>query len=203
MYVLDPYSPIYSTLDQSNSDPFDISTTNNNYPNGLFYRFTNEGKLYFYDNYGNPVSIQEYDVILVTYYVKLFTNAQINNALYLALQAINAQPGLNKIYSVVSTPFWYDQTLVSGATYYLLRQLLVGLNSRERRLLVQDPEQGGFDAINSLKDTAKMYQEEFNELLKKLPIAKRPTMGSISVPEYSMPGSRTRLYRQLFTTSQN
>jgi hypothetical protein len=187
-------------LDQSNSDPFDISTTNNNYPNGLFYRFTNEGKLYFYDNYGNPVSIQEYDVILVTYYVKLFTNAQINNALYLALQAINAQPGLNKIYSVASTPFWYDQALVSGATYYLLRQLLVGLNSRERRLLVQDPEQGGFDAINSLKDTAKMYQEEFNELLKKLPIAKRPTMGSISVPEYAMPGSRTRLFRALWTS---
>jgi hypothetical protein len=200
MYVLSPYTPIYSTLDQSNSDPFDIATTNNNYPNGLFYRFTNEGKLYFYDNYGNPVSVQEYDVILVTYYVKLFTNAQINNALYMALQAINAQPGLNKIYSVASTPFWYDQTLVSGATYYLLRQLLVGLNSRERRLLVQDPEQGGFDAINSLKDTAKMYQEEFNELLKKLPIAKRPTMGSISVPEYAMPGGRSRLYRALWTS---
>jgi hypothetical protein len=65
---------------------------------------------------------------------------------------------------------------------------------------VQDPEQGGFDAINSLKDTAKMYQEEFNELLKKLPIAKRPTMGSISVPEYALPGGRSRLYRSLWTS---
>ena len=198
MFVLSPYVPIYSTLDQSNNDPFDIAVTNNNYPNGLFYRFTNEGKLYFYDNAGNPTSVQEYDVILVTYYVKLFTNAQINNALYLALQAINAQPGLNKIYSVKSTPFWYDQALVSGATYYLLRQLLVGLNSRERRLLVQDPDQGSFDAISSLKDTAKMYQEEFNELLKKLPIARRPSIGSISVPEYAIPGGRSRMFRQIW-----
>ena len=65
----------------------------------------------------------------------MFTNTQINNALYLALQAINAQPGTNKYSSVAAVPYWYDQALVSGATYYLIRQLIVGLNQRERRLL--------------------------------------------------------------------
>jgi hypothetical protein len=38
-----------------------------------------------------------------------------------------------------------------------------------------------------------MYQEEFSELLKKLPIAKRPTLGSISVPEYALPGGEVTL----------
>jgi hypothetical protein len=198
MFVLSPYVGFNNSLDQAESDPFSAPTYNPNYPNGLYYRFTNEGKLYFFNNYGNPVSIQEYDTILVTYYVKLFTNAQINNALYLALQAINAQPGLNKISSVVSVPFYYDQTLVAGATYYLLRQLAVGLNSRERRLLVQDPDQGSFDAVANIKDTAKMYQEEFGELLKKLPLAVRPIMGTISVPEYALPGGRSRLFRSLW-----
>ncbi len=199
MFVLSPYVGFYNSLDQSLSDPFDAPTNLvNNYPNGLFYRFTNEGKIYFLDQYGNPVSVQEYDTVLVTYYVKMFTNKQINNALYLALQAINAQPGLDKISSVGQCPFWYDQTLVSGAAYYLIRQLLVGLNQRERRLLVMDPESGSFDAVASLRETAKMYQEEFNELLKKLPLAVRPRLGTITTPAYSMPGSRARLFRELF-----
>jgi hypothetical protein len=198
MFVLSPYTGMYNTLDQSTSDTFDAPVLNNNYSNGLFYRFTNEGKLYFYDSNGDSVSIQEYDTILVSYYVKLFTNRQINNALYLALQSINAQPGLNKISSVGGAPFWYDATLVAGAAYYLIRQLLVGLNQRERRLLVMDPDSGAFDAVANLKDIAKMYQEEFTELLKKLPLAKRPLLGTITVPEFQVPGSRSRLFRGLW-----
>jgi len=199
MFILNPYTGFYNSLDQSLSDPFDIpSSLQNNYPNGLFYRFTNQGVILFFDSNGNPVSIQEYDTILITYYVKMFTNSQINNALYLALQAINAQPGTNKYSSVAGVPFWYDQALVSGATYYLIRQLLVGLNQRERRLLVMDPESGSYDAMNNLKSTADMYKEEFNELLKKLPIAVRPVMGTITVPEYAMPGGRSRMFRALW-----
>jgi hypothetical protein len=95
-------------------------------------------------------------------------------------------------------PFWYDATLVAGAAYYLIRQLLVGLNQRERRLLVMDPDSGAFDAVANLKDIAKMYQEEFTELLKKLPLAKRPLLGTITVPEFQVPGSRSRLFRGLW-----
>lgn len=198
MFVLSPYTAFYNSLDQSNSDPFSTPDLANNYPNGLFYRFTNEGRIFFFDMYGDPVSIQEYDTVLISYYVKMFTNTQINNALYLSLQMINAQPGTNKIYSPASVPFYYDAVLVVGATYYLLRQLLVGLNQRERRLLVMDPESGTFDAVANLRDTAKMYQEEFNEGLKKLPIAIRPVMGTISVPEYAFPGGRSRLFRAIW-----
>jgi hypothetical protein len=68
-------------------------------------------------------------------------------------------------------------------------------------LLVQDPESGSFDAIANIRDTAKMYQDEFNELLKKLPLARRPTMGTITTPEFSAPGSRARLFRDLFKGS--
>jgi hypothetical protein len=199
MFVLNPYTGFYNSLDQSLSDPFSApSSLLDNYPSGLFYRFNNQGVLMFFNSLGEPVSLQEYDTILVTYYVKMFTNTQINNALYLALQAINSQPGTNKMSSVAGVPFWYDQALVSGATYYLLRQLIVGLNQRERRLLVMDPDSGSYDAVANLKTTADMYKEEFNELLKKLPIAVRPIMGSITVPEYAMPGGRSRMFRMLW-----
>ncbi len=198
MHVISQFGGVNDTLDQSTDDPFNAPVVTLNYTNGLFYRFTSNGVIYFVDSYGDPVSIKEYDTVLVTYYVKLFTNRQINNALYLALQSINAQPGVNKISSVAAAPFWYDAALVTGASYYLIRQLLVGLNQRERRLLVMDPESGTFDAVSSLRETAKMYQDEFTELLKKLPLAKRPVMGTITVPEMALPGGRSRMYRQLW-----
>lgn len=201
MYVISQFGGVSDTLDQSTDDPFNAPVATVNYTNGLFYRFTSNGVLYFVDSYGEPVSIKEYDTILVTYYVKLFTNRQINNALYLALQSINAQPGVNKISTVANAPFWYDAALVTGASYYLIRQLLVGLNQRERRLLVMDPESGAFDAVASLRETAKMYQDEFTELLKKIPLAKRPVMGTITVPEMALPGGRSRMYRQLWKGS--
>lgn len=201
MYVISPYAGVFNTLDQSSSDPFDAPALANNYPNGLYYQFTSNGTLNFFDIKGTPVSVQEYDTLLVTYYVKLFTNRQMNNALYLALQAINAQPGLDKIPNVQACPFYYDQTLISGACFYLLRQLLVGLNQRERRLLIQDPDSGSFDAIANLRETAKMYSEEFNELLKKLPIARRPTMGTVTTPTFSGPGSRSHIFRSNFKLS--
>jgi hypothetical protein len=197
MFVLNQYTGFYNSLDQSQSDPFDAPDLLNNYPNGLFYRFTNEGKIYFMNSNGDSASISEYDTVLVTYYVKLFTNNQINNALYLSLQMINAQPGLDKISSVGAVPYYYDAVLVVGATYYLLRQLLVGLNQRERRLLVMDPD-STFDAVASLRESAKMYDEEFKEGLKKLPLAVRPTMGTITVPEYAFPGGRSRMFRQIW-----
>lgn len=198
MRVLSPYTGIYDTLSQSTDDPFNAPAVNLNYPNGLFYRFNNEGMISFMDANGDATSIQEYDTLLVSYYVKMFTNRQINNALYLALQSINAQPGVNKIQNVADAPFWYDAALVSGAVFYLIRQLLIGLNQRERRLLVMDPESGSFDAVANLKDLARMYQEDFGKLLEKLPLAKRPFMGTITVPEFALPGGRSRLFRYLW-----
>jgi len=44
----------------------------------------------------------------------------------------------------------------------------------------------------------KTYQEEFKDMLEKLPLAVRPVMGTITTPEYAFPGGRSRLFRQMF-----
>ena len=114
----------------------------------------------------------------------------------MALQAINAQPGTSKYTSVTQAPFYYDAALITGATYYLLRSLTVQLKNREFKLLMADPENN--DIFNQFKEDARMYKEDFDKFLEKIPLAKYPTSKTIVTPEYMLPGGRSRFFRALF-----
>lgn len=185
---LDDLTPVYQT----------ISGAEQNYPDGLKYVTDYNGRIFFKTASDNNVEIQPYDTIYASYWVRLFSGSQLNDALYMALQAINAQPGTSKIPTVGTAPFYYDAALITGATYYLLRSLLVQLKSREFKLLLQDPDKEGGDIFSQLKEDARMYKEDFDEFLKKIPIAKYPTSKTIVTPEYMLPGGRSRFFRAMF-----
>ena len=183
---LDGVTPIYKTV---NGDT-------NNYPQGLTYYCDYNGRLFFKNENGEAIQIEPYDSVYASYWVKMFTHSELNNALYMALQAINAQPGTSKFTSVASAPFYYDAALISGATYYLLRSLVVQLKNREFKLLLADPENN--DIFTQLKDDARLYKEDFDKFLEKIPLAKYPTTKTIVTPEYMLPGGRSRFFRALF-----
>jgi len=103
---------------------------------------------------------------------------------------------LFKITTVGQAPFYYDAALITGATYYLLRSLLVQLKSREFRLLLADPNTN--DIFNQVKEDARLYKEDFDEFLKKIPIARYPTTKTVVTPEYMLPGGRSRFFRAMF-----
>jgi hypothetical protein len=46
-----------------------------------------------------------------------------------------------------------------------------------------------------------MYKEEFDKQLEKLPIARYPRIGTITVPEFNLPGGRSRFFRYNFNIS--
>ena len=183
---LDDVTSIYQT----------INGAVQNYSSGLKYQADYNGRLYFKDQSGSPVSIEPYDTVYASYWVRLFSGSQLNDALYLALQAINSQPGTSKYPVVGDAPFYDDAALISGATYYLLRSLLVQLKSREFKLLLADPENN--DVLNQLKEDARMYKEDFDKFLEKLPLARYPTTKTIVTPEYMLPGGRSRFFRAMF-----
>ena len=183
---LDGINPIYKT----------VNGTINNYPQGLICSADYNGRLFFKNASGSPIQIESYDSIYASYWVKMFTHSELNNALYMALQAINAQPGTSKFTSVASAPFYYDAALITGATYYLLRSLVVQLKNREFKLLLADPDNN--DIFNQFKDDARLYKEDFDKFLEKLPLAKYPTTKTIVTPEYMLPGGRSRFFRALF-----
>ena len=125
----------------------------------------------------------------------MFTGSHMNSALNLALQSVNSQPGASKYTSVGNAPFYYEPALVIGASYYLLRSLLVSLTSRQRRLLLEDPDA---KIVDDLRQSAQMYKEDFEKLLEKLPIARLPRINSVVVPEFNMPGGRSRFFRYIW-----
>jgi hypothetical protein len=194
--------PIYSTINTTydpiikNRDGYESQYTDgNNYPNGLMVKYDFMGNIYFIDENGGPVEIHSYDNVLVSYSIKMITNDHMNSSLYMALQSINSQPGASKYRQVSDAPYFYDPALVYGAAYYILRSLLVSLTSRQRRLLIEDPDARIADDI---RQSATMYKEEFEKMLEKLPIAFYPGIRSVVVPEFNMPGGRSRFFRYIW-----
>jgi hypothetical protein len=108
---------------------------------------------------------------------------------------INSQPGASKYQFISNVPYFYDPALIYGAVYFLLRSLLVSLSARQRRLLLEDPDAR---IIEDLKSTTQMYKEDFEKLVEKLPIARFPGIRSVVVPEFNMPGGRSRFFRYIW-----
>jgi len=194
--------PIYSTINTTydpiikNRDGYESQYSGgHNYPNGLLVKYDFMGNIYFIDSNGNPVEIQSYDNVLVSYSIKMITNDHMNSSLYMALQTINSQPGSRKYQKVSDAPYFYDPALVYGAAYYILRSLLTSLTNRQRRLLIEDPDARITD---DLRQSATMYKEEFEKMLEKLPIAFYPGIKSVVVPEFNMPGGRSRFFRYIW-----
>jgi len=187
--ILSEDTPITNTSDCS--DP--------SYPDGLTYKVDYQGRIYFLKGDGvTPQVIDPADTVYASYGVELFTHSQMNSALYMSLQGINAQPGTDKYMSVSAAPYYWDLAIVVGAAYYLYRSLLVGLSQRQRRILIMDPDSGAFDSINALRETVKMYKEQYDEQLKVLPASKYPRIGTITTPEFNMPGGRSRMFRWIW-----
>lgn len=206
MQELSETTPIYKTINAdynpityNNDGTVTPLTDGNNYPDGLLMKYDYMGNIFFINTSGAPVSIHPYDTVLVSYNVKMITSQHMNSAMYMALQSINAQPGSSKYTTITSAPFYYEPAIVYGAAYHILRALLVSLTSRQRRLLIDDPDKESI--VTNLKSAADMYKEEFKELVEKLPIARFPTMRGIVVPEFNMPGGRSRFFRYIWNIS--
>ena len=202
MIALSEFTPIYKTIN-GDIEPLDYNirgeqnqlTNGNNYPNGLKIKLDYNGNIFFIDNSGNPVAIKPYDTVFCSYNCKAFTSQHMNTSLHMALQVINAQPGSSKFARVIDAPFYYEPAIIYGAAYFLLRNLTVQLSQRQRRLLLEDPDAR---IIDDIRQAANMYKEQFDNLVKSLPIAKFPGIRGVVVPEFNMPGGRSRFFRYIW-----
>lgn len=202
MITLSEYDAIYKTINPSYNPIVygkdgvkEEYTSGNNYNDGLRAKYDYKGNIYFINNNNDPISIHSYDTIFASYTVKMFASEHINSALYMSLQTINSQPGASKYSTVSGAPYYYEPAIVFGACYFLLRNLITSLTQRQRRLLLEDPDS---KIVEDLRQAATMYKEQYDELLKKLPIARLPNTRGIVVPEFNMPGGRSRFFRYIW-----
>jgi len=158
------------------------------------------GRIYFVDKYGVPVSIDWYDSILVDYQFQAFTTRELNDALWLAAGELISRPGIGtdgrvENYATIGDfPRRWDFALVAGASYWLLRRLSIMLLQRERRLVFVD-EDGKAPDITSLLGE---YKKQFDTAVEKIALAERPSIRANVTPEYYLPGQRARFFRMAF-----
>lgn len=173
--------------------------TSKNYASLEWYPDYN-GRVYFVDNAGDPVSIDWYDHILVDYNFQAFTTRELNDCLFLAAGEIVSRPGIDKTGRVESYgtignfPRRWDYALVAGASYWLLRRLSIMLLQRERRLVFLDPD----GKVPDVSGLMREYRDQFKENLENIAIESRPTIAANVTPEYMMPGQRSRFFRLSF-----
>lgn len=187
----------WMSLDDATSITRTFGTVDD-YPGGLRIKPTWSGKVYFVDDNDAPVAIKDYNEIEASYHVRLFKHAEIKNAMTLALQMLNSQPGTTKYPFIGGLPPEFDAGLIVGATYNLYRQLHAMCMNPEIRAMLLDPESGAFTSMDHLRETIKLYGEDWKELLKSIPRARYPNMKTIMTPEYMLSGGRSRQFRSEF-----
>lgn len=171
----------------------------------LHYQIKADGRIFFVGLYQGsfyPVSIPAYDTVLATYRVRMFSNTEMNDALYQALQYINARPGAPHFNKLRDTPVYYEPALITIATYYLLRRLLMRLSVRETRLLIGDigdtPGNSYTAGVDLVKEMLTQYGTDMKDLAQNTAWAYYPGITSISGQTFQLPGSRSYMFRSMF-----
>lgn len=142
----------------------------------------------------------EYDIINVDYNFRWFTDPQLMVFLSNGIQRINMYPPVS-FYSLGSIPGRFIPAVIYSAVIDALREMMLSIQFQEPQLVFGSIEkaQNVFGNFDTLK---KNYEESLKGMLeaKKMgPYAGLTRM--IVVPEYTLPGGRSRYFRYLFTGS--
>jgi hypothetical protein len=142
----------------------------------------------------------EYDIINVDYNFRWFTDPQLMVFLNNGVQRINMYPPVS-YHSLASLPSRFIPAVIYSAVVDGLREMMLSIQFQEPQLIFGSTEkaQSAFGNFDTLK---KNYEESLKGMLdaKKVgPYAGLTRM--VVVPEYTLPGGRSRYFRYLFTGS--
>lgn len=175
-----------------NPDPRPLVRVNNKIEDEKWYADYN-GNIFFQNAKDNS------DVIYADYNFAFFSKDDLAGFVKTGLDAMNAIPPASTTYrDIASAPAEWWHGIMLYASVQALRRLLLGMTLQEVAIIFGDKEQA-----NSSKDTFKSLYDDYFSLWKEMSAGikkKLPQIGQISVPEYSLPGGRSRWYRYMFVS---
>ena len=144
--------------------------------------------------FDSPLS--SYDTIHADYNFRWFSDEQLDRFIFNALSIVNFNPP-QSAYNIDILPDIYVPLILYGAAKDAMRELLMCLNFQQPQQVFGGPEaaRSAFSNIETLK---KNYEEEFKTLLEKKKYGRYPRTKAIVVPEYTLPGGRSRWFRYMF-----
>jgi len=140
--------------------------------------------------------LTDYDTVHADYNFRWFSDEQLDTFIKTAISFINFYPPQGR-YDIANLPDIYMPLMLYAAARDAIRVLLMCLN-------FQQPQQvfGGSEAaqkaISNMESLKKNYEEDLTSMLEQKKFGKYPRMRTITVPEFTMPGGRSRWFRYMF-----
>jgi hypothetical protein len=136
------------------------------------------------------------DIVNMDYDFRWFSDDELDQFLNNALMAFNSFPPVRN-YSLLNVPSIHMPAILYGAAKDALRQLMMCLQFQEPQLVFGGPDraQQVFSNIETLKQN---YEKDWDKLTEVKKFGAYPKMNVMIVPEYTLPGGRSRWFRYLF-----
>ncbi|MCK5763843.1 MAG: hypothetical protein KAH05_06970 [Clostridiales bacterium] len=151
---------------------------------------------YFKGNITFEEEVLPQDIVNMDYDFRWFSDDELDQFLNNAMMAFNSFPPVQN-YNLLNVPAMHMPAILYGAAKDALRQLMMCLQFQEPQLVFGGPEraQTVFGNIETLKQN---YEKDWDKLTDVKKYGKYPTMKLVIVPEYTLPGGRSRWFRYLF-----
>lgn len=137
------------------------------------------------------------DEVQVSYNFRWFEDAEIDAFIVNAIQYFNQYPP-HSVYVIPTLPVRYGVTVAHQAAVFALRRLIMDLHFQEPAKVFGGMERA--DKLISSLDTLKNNMEkDLNSLYEQKKYG--PYLGltkTVTVPEFTLPGGRSRWFRYLF-----
>jgi hypothetical protein len=149
----------------------------------------------FFDN-----ALSDYDQVMVSYNFRWFKDAELDALIQQSINLFNNWPP-HSSYHIGNIPERYGIAVFWGAAVDAIRRWMMDVLFQEPTKIFGSPEraQAIFGQMDTLK---KNYEEWLEKILEQKKYG--PYVGltrTITVPEYTLPGGRSRWFRYLFKTA--
>jgi hypothetical protein len=147
----------------------------------------------------NPLT--QFDTLYADYNFRWFSDDQLYQFIINALRTLNAYPPASPQYTLNSLPERFIPVVIKQAAVDALRNIMLCLQFQQPQQVFGGSENSekAFGNFDTLK---KNYEEEIKDLYAQKKLG--PYVGltrSIVVPEFTLPGGRSRWFRYLFSTN--
>jgi len=151
---------------------------------------------YFKGNITFDQELLSQDIINMDYDFRWFSDEELDHFLNNALMSFNSFPPVRS-YSLENVPAIHVPAILYGAAKDALRQMMMCLQFQEAQQVFGGPEaaQNAFGNIETLKQN---YEKDWDKLTEVKKYGRYPRMSVMLVPEYTLPGGRSRWFRYLF-----
>lgn len=141
--------------------------------------------------------LSSYDRINVDYNFRWFTDSQLDDFIFQGIQTVNIWPTVS-FYSLNSLPAYWLVTAEHAAAVYAIRSLMFSLQFQQPAKVFGGMDRAK-DVFSNLETIKKNYESMLMQMLEQKKFG--PYAGltkTLTVPEFAMPGGRSRWFRYLF-----